>query len=213
MAKQELSRQTFINVALEIIADVGVEKLSMRNVAAGLGVSAMAMYKHFSNKDELLAASLDEFIARANVVPEQSLDWPEWVQQLARGMYLALSQESSWVPLLGALQLGANAAFVTDAFVRKLSSAGFTIEQSVRAYFTMTQLVLGAVCLRASLGAEEDKTTTDSRGLAAVTHAYLANADAERLRIAPELDAILKLDKIDIGLPLLIQALQAQLNA
>jgi len=28
------------------------------------------MYKHFPTKDELLVASLEEFIARANVIPD-----------------------------------------------------------------------------------------------------------------------------------------------
>jgi len=30
----------------------------------------LTMYKHFPTKDELLVASLEEFIARANVIPD-----------------------------------------------------------------------------------------------------------------------------------------------
>ena len=38
-----LNRQRFVDAALSVIAEVGVERLSMRKVAAQLGVSAMAM--------------------------------------------------------------------------------------------------------------------------------------------------------------------------
>ena len=50
------------------------------------------MYKHFPTKDELLVASLEEFIARAKVIPDKRLAWEKWVSQLAHrtGATLAL---------------------------------------------------------------------------------------------------------------------------
>ena len=104
-----LNRQRFVDAALSVIAEEGVERLSMRKVAAQLGVSAMAMYKHFNNKDALLAAAFDTFIERAEVLPDESLAWDGWLEQLARNMYRALSGEMRWVPLLGTMPLGSNA--------------------------------------------------------------------------------------------------------
>ena len=212
MSKTPISRQAYINAAFDIINDVGVDKLSMRKVASRLGVSPMAMYKYFPNKDDLLAATLEEVIARADVFPSDDLAWPEWVEHVGRGMYNSLCEEASWVPLLGSLRLGSQGAAVTDAFVKKLTAAGFTIEQSVRAYFAVIQIVIGAVCLRSSLSLEKRLQEAGCGSLEPVTLSYLEKVDNERLKIAPSLDAILKLDQLSIGLPLLIESLGAQLK-
>lgn len=206
MSKNSLSRQHYVEAALEVIGEVGVEKLSMRRVASALGVSPMAMYKHFRNKEELLVETLDAFIAQADVYPDEDLPWDQWVEQLARGMYDALSREMSWVPLLGSLRLGTQAAKVTDTFVRKLISAGFSLEQSLQAYYAMIQTVIGAVCLRSSLRVE----SSEHDDLSSVTREYLQELDSQRLAIAPTLDAIVKTDQLDLSLPLLLDALRCQ---
>lgn len=48
-------REALINAALIILADDGVEGVSLRKVAQKAGVSATALYTHFKDKRELLA--------------------------------------------------------------------------------------------------------------------------------------------------------------
>lgn len=50
----KLSRERLIQAALDLIDTDGVEKLTVRRVAASLDVTPMALYWHFANKDELL---------------------------------------------------------------------------------------------------------------------------------------------------------------
>jgi len=209
--RSALNRDAYVEAALEVIAEVGVDRLSMRNVASRLSVSPMAMYKHFPTKDDLLAASLEEFIARANVVPDTTLPWEQWVEHAAAGMYEALCRELSWVPLLGSLRVGEQAITVTEAFVTRLCKAGFTVEQALQAYFAVIQVVVGAVCLRSSLDArptsEPGSTAEDSR-TAKTDDRSLQAADS----IPGELRSFLKRDQIAIGLPLIIDALRAKLE-
>lgn len=205
-----LNRQRFVDAALEVIADVGVERLSMRKVAAQLGVSAMAMYKHFSNKDALLAAAFDTFIARADVLPADSLNWDDWLNRLARNMYQALSSEMRWVPLLGSLPLGDHALRVTDQVIGKMQQAGFSAEQSLRIYMAMLQLVVGAVCLRATLYAQPER---GGQALAPVTHSYLRQPSRQRLHVAPVLEAVVREEPIDISLAYLIDGFRQQLSS
>ncbi|MGB2255184.1 MAG: TetR/AcrR family transcriptional regulator [Spongiibacter marinus] len=198
-----LNRQRFVDAALDVIADVGVDKLSMRRVASQLGVSAMAMYKHFANKDELLGAAFEEFIARAEVLPDDQLPWDEWLIVSARGMYQALCSEMSWVPWLGKLRLGGNALRVTERFAAKLAESGLATDASVRVYMATIQLVVGAVCMRASLHAghwqQGEAAAAMPEALSPEIFTGLANAVAQ--------------EPIDISLPLLIEGVRHQLLA
>ncbi len=47
-------KNDIINVANEILEDVGFEGISMRNIAIELEVSATALYRHFANKDAIV---------------------------------------------------------------------------------------------------------------------------------------------------------------
>ncbi len=205
----QLSRELIIEAALKLAKDAGVEKLSIRKVAVRLGVTPMALYKYFNSKEELLSFALEAFISQANVIPEEDLPWEDWVYEVGRRMYLALCTDYSWVRILGSVRVGAEAADVTDAFVSKLSSVGFTSAQAVHAYFAVIQSVFGAVCLRASMSSPGG--TSKEGELSSATRTYLQEADVDRLQIAPELDRITKMDQIDISLPMIVAALKQQL--
>ena len=56
----ESTRQRLLAAALELVEEEGVEALSMRRLAARVGVSATALYRHFADKDELLQHLVDE---------------------------------------------------------------------------------------------------------------------------------------------------------
>jgi AcrR family transcriptional regulator len=204
-----LTRRLIIDAALKLAEDSGVENLSIRKVALRLGVTPMALYKHFNSKEELLSFTLEAFIARANVIPDKDLPWEEWVYHVGRKMYLALCTDYSWVRILGSVRVGAEAAEVTDAFVRKLRSAGFSAAQAVHAYFAVIQTVFGAVCLRASMSSEAGPNQEGDLSNAA--RAYLERPDLDRLQVAPELDRVAKMEQIDIGLPMIVAALKDQL--
>ena len=49
-------RQALLKGALDLIADVGIDNLSLRRLAERVGVSRTAPYHHFSDKNDLLCA-------------------------------------------------------------------------------------------------------------------------------------------------------------
>ena len=57
---KKLSREAIVDVALAQIEAHGVEGLSMRTLAAELGVTPNALYRYFPSKDELSFALSDE---------------------------------------------------------------------------------------------------------------------------------------------------------
>lgn len=55
------TQEKFINAALKLIAEVGINKLTMRRLAEELGLTEAAMYRHFSGKRDLLCKLIDTF--------------------------------------------------------------------------------------------------------------------------------------------------------
>lgn len=53
-----------VDEAFAVIADEGLEKLSLREIARRLGVSHQAPYKHFPSRDHILAAVVARCFAR-----------------------------------------------------------------------------------------------------------------------------------------------------
>jgi len=67
-------REACIQAAREVIAEKGVENWSMRDIARKLEISHQAPYRHFPNKDHLLAEIMRRcFIDFSNFLGEKSL--------------------------------------------------------------------------------------------------------------------------------------------
>ncbi len=73
-------RRAVIDTALAIIAERGIDSLTMREIGQQIGVSRMAPYRHFENKAELLAvlaqegfegmyAAIQDAVARTSIDP------------------------------------------------------------------------------------------------------------------------------------------------
>ncbi|MBV1851226.1 TetR/AcrR family transcriptional regulator [Catellatospora tritici] len=55
MPDKSSTKQRVIDVATRILEEEGADAVSVRRVAAAVGVTPMALYRHFPNRDELLA--------------------------------------------------------------------------------------------------------------------------------------------------------------
>jgi AcrR family transcriptional regulator len=59
-----LNRQRALLAAVDLADGEGIEAVSMRNLAARLGVVPMALYKHVAHKEDLLDGMIDTVVAR-----------------------------------------------------------------------------------------------------------------------------------------------------
>jgi AcrR family transcriptional regulator len=80
------TRDRLVECALEDLEKGGVEAFSLRAVSAAAGVTPMAVYRHFPNKDELLQAAGNAAFAawRSRVQTIRATDPFEWLRQAAR---------------------------------------------------------------------------------------------------------------------------------
>jgi TetR/AcrR family tetracycline transcriptional repressor len=72
----KLDRSKILDVALELLNEVGIDALSTRLLAERLGVKQPALYWHFQNRRDLLAAMNSEILARGRRrAPRAGEDW------------------------------------------------------------------------------------------------------------------------------------------
>ncbi len=64
------TRQQIRVVALELFAEQGYEKTSLREIAERLGVTKAAVYYHYRTKEEILTSLLDEHLAGMDAIVE-----------------------------------------------------------------------------------------------------------------------------------------------
>ena len=54
-------QQEIINVSIALIADKGIQSLTIKNISRAIGISEPAIYRHFENKFEILMTILESF--------------------------------------------------------------------------------------------------------------------------------------------------------
>jgi AcrR family transcriptional regulator len=57
--RDPLSRERVVETAIALADDHGVDALTMRRLGSALGVEAMSLYHHVSNKDDVLDGMVD----------------------------------------------------------------------------------------------------------------------------------------------------------
>lgn len=74
-------RQALLKAAKELIAEAGIENLSLRKLAERAGVSRTAPYHHFSDKNDLLCAIAAEGFRRRHLSAKATFDNPYLTQE------------------------------------------------------------------------------------------------------------------------------------
>lgn len=78
-----IAREDVVRAAIKVVRAGGYEELTIRGLAAGLGVSPMSLYRHIRDKDDLLDEVVDRFLARAWRPSAAEDDWRAWVIEAA----------------------------------------------------------------------------------------------------------------------------------
>jgi TetR/AcrR family tetracycline transcriptional repressor len=82
-----LSRDAIARAALDLLADTGLDGLTMRVVATALGVRAPTLYWHVKNKQDLLDAMADLMLDESTAgveAPAAGQDWRDWLTDRAK---------------------------------------------------------------------------------------------------------------------------------
>lgn len=110
------TRQRLIGHALEELERGGVESFSLRSVSAAAGLTPMAVYRHFSSKEELLKeAGREAFAAwQSRVETIRTTDPMEWMIQAARFYLLFALDEPARFDACFVLRTGVERRYPRD---------------------------------------------------------------------------------------------------
>src|ERR1700677_1963887 len=70
------TRSRVQEVALELFAEQGYEKTSLREIAERLGVTKAALYYHFKSKEDIVHSFTDDYFSEIDALIEWAKDQP-----------------------------------------------------------------------------------------------------------------------------------------
>ena len=140
-----LNRQRVLEAAVKLADRDGLESLSMRHLGGELGVEAMSLYNHVSNKDDLLDGIVD-VVAGGFADPRavEGDDWRDVIRQCATTEHAVLL-EHPWVAALAESRVmtGPIRLRYYDALLGVLRDAGFSMLAAYRANLVIDSYVYG----------------------------------------------------------------------
>jgi len=210
--KPSLSPQQIAEAAVALADAEGLDAVSMNKVAAGFGVSAMALYRYVPGKAELVELMVESVLAEG---PDLSAvagdDWragmSEWTRQCLR-----VYETHRWVLAAVAMRrqvMGPHQLQWMDAALAVLEPTGLTAPQRHQVFLLAIGLVRNLAQQLADFDEDHDREWNRLTGELLDRHAdrfpALTKALAEGAFAAPDLDPLaFGLDRLFDGVQALI---------
>ncbi|MEV8535482.1 TetR/AcrR family transcriptional regulator [Streptomyces sp. NPDC051211] len=154
------SRAQILVAARRLIDQDGWEKLTIRRLAAEIGIGATTLYHHIRNKDDLLLLLLNRHIQQIER-PQLPSDPRERIVTAATAMHDALAAWPWAAEVLSADGfvglLDESAMWMVEAIVAGAGDHGCTTEQSVDVFRSIWYFTVGEVLVRAHSARRRDE--------------------------------------------------------
>jgi AcrR family transcriptional regulator len=161
--RPNLTRHLLIETALRLLDEVGLEGLTVRRLAAELGVQSPALYWHIRTKQELLDDMADQMIQAAGMGPPHDGEaWQDWLARRARAYRQSLLAHRDGARIV------THAAWLSPATIRLFNDEltamvgrGFPPALALRTITTLSQYVNGFVLQEQAASHKETKQPPD----------------------------------------------------
>ncbi len=146
-----LSRERVLRGAIAVADSAGVRALTIRSLAAELGVTPMSVYYYVANKSEILDGIVDEVFSEIELPPGDG-DWRSEIRRRARSARQVLNRHPWAIALLESRKTPGPATLRHhDAMIGTLRNAGFSVEMTAHAYALLDSYVYGFAIQEAAL--------------------------------------------------------------
>jgi hypothetical protein len=166
-----LTRDRIVEVGVALAESDGFDSLSMRRLAAELGAAPMALYRHVTNKEDLLDGMVDMVFAEM-YPPAIGGDWKGQLRKRGNSARAALQRHRWAVGLMESRKHpGPASAVHHNATMGCLREAGFPFREAVHAYNLLDSYTYGFALQEQTIpfetpeeSGEVAKTTVGERG-------------------------------------------------
>ena len=209
--RPRLTRERVIAEALAIIAQDGVQALTMRSLAARLAVVPGALYHHVRNKQQLQDLVLDGVLAEVDVHLDPSPPWPEQLKVLAHRLRAVLEDHPGVAGILKTRDpLGPHSLALAEAFLGPLLAAGFGDREAGLAFFLLVDYTIGFAVSSPSTSVNEQRVRDPATR--SQLHQFFRSLPADRFPALVALGEHVWLDNRDerftAGLDVLVDGLE-----
>jgi AcrR family transcriptional regulator len=136
-------RQRILDAALAIADEQGLAAVTMRAVAARVGVTAMALYPHVRSKEDLLDGLVGRLLTELSL-PDPAKPWQDRLREIGRSLRETARRHPAVMPLLFARPaVTPDAVRVVDAVYQALIDAGVPDGDVARVERLVSTFVLG----------------------------------------------------------------------
>jgi TetR/AcrR family tetracycline transcriptional repressor len=208
-----LTREAVVDAAVDLLAEVGLEGLSLRRLARELGVSAPTLYWHVADKRTLLDHVAERLLADqwrvAPLAPGE--DWADWLRERATRQFRALVAHRDAARVVAGNRPTAASLPAVEQVLGTLIGAGFSPADAFATVQAVGNLVIGSAIEYHAEHERETPPVEQQRSLDPATYPHLAALApvlARRSGTAADHEALFR-----HGLELMIAGMRADLAA
>jgi AcrR family transcriptional regulator len=137
-----IDAQSIIKAALEI----GLDRVTLKQVADRLDVAISTLYRHVRNRDELVRLAAFRHMSMRRLPDNAPRHWTDVAIDHAESLFESLTAEPQLISELMRGQLGpAVEADFLESFLSRICPHGFTPAQGLHLYRALAMLTLGGV--------------------------------------------------------------------
>ncbi|MFD0203569.1 MULTISPECIES: TetR/AcrR family transcriptional regulator C-terminal domain-containing protein [Saccharothrix] len=141
---KSLTTSALAAATLAVLDRDGLAALSMRAVAAELGMGTMSLYRYVADRDALEALAVEHMMSRVDTAPPKAL-WDKQIAVLVERIRAAIAAHPNAVPLTMAHRHRCPSLLRwSESVLEVLTRAGFTGEQRVIALRALLAYLIGA---------------------------------------------------------------------
>jgi AcrR family transcriptional regulator len=146
--KPRLSSGDILEQAVGLLDREGLQRFTLRALAEELEVSAMALYRYYADKDDLLDAIVAHTLAPIAERSRPGASWQVRLSDTLREMHKVLIGAPSVAQLMATRLPGSQIDPLRELFFEIAAEAGFSQREADNAVRAVTSYVLGSALVR-----------------------------------------------------------------
>lgn len=174
--------ETIVSEAIALLNEEGIDGVSLRRLAARLGIKAPSLYWHFADKSALLAAIVERMFEEGLRAVPSHPRWQDWMRDFGRAMWQAQGGTRDFIRLVSTTRL-TDTQF--DRALQRVRSAmaGLDLEEAdaMRIQSSVQALVLGWAVIARGPYAGQLAVMLDFEGLVRENVDMLIAGEASKL--------------------------------